>query len=192
VLADIDGARTRVWLETYIFKPDAVGLQLIEALVAAARRGCDVVLLVDRFGAHALRDKHVQPLREAGGHAIWFNPLLALKPNSAKVSLFGAHRDHRKILVVDDAVAYTGGRNVGLEWVGAGPDSFYDVMVRIEGPAARDFASVFLETLHDTCDLDRSLFTAAPAAGDVPVRVLQLDLRERVGQLDHALQCRPR
>ncbi len=187
VLADIEGARERVWLETYIFKPDEVGLQLIQALVDAARRGCDVILLVDRFGAHALRDRHVQPLREAGGHAIWFNPLLALKPHSAKVTLFGAHRDHRKILVVDDHVAYTGGRNVGLEWVGGGPDSFYDVMVRIQGPAAPDFAGIFLETLDDTCDLERSLFAPAPASGDVPVRVLQLDLREREGQLDHAL-----
>jgi len=176
-----------VWLETYIFVPDEIGLEILQALVDAATRGCDVVLLVDRFGAHKLRDKHVKPLRTAGGVAIWFNPLLALKPNSAKVSVFGAHRDHRKILVVDDDIAYTGGRNVGLEYVGAGPDSFYDVMVRVEGPAARDFAAVFLETLTDTCDVDRQLFDAGAPAGEVSVRVLQLDLRERVGELDHAL-----
>jgi cardiolipin synthase len=187
VLADIEQARTRVWLETYIFVPDEVGQRVLDALVAAAERGCDVILLVDRFGAHSLRDKHVEPLRKAGGHAIWFNPLLALKPHSAKVSLFGAHRDHRKILVVDDRISYTGGRNVALEYVGAGPDSFYDVMVRIEGPATRDFASIFLETLFDTCDIKRDIFPAAPGEGDVDIRVLQLDLREHVGQLDHAI-----
>jgi cardiolipin synthase len=76
---------------------------------------------------------------------------------------------------------------VGLEYVGQGPDKFYDVMVRIQGPAAHDFARVFLETLDDTYDLARSLFPPAPPVGDVPVRVLQLDLRERVGQLDHSL-----
>ena len=57
----------------------------------------------------------------------------------------------------------------------------------IQGPAARDFAAVFLETLRDTCKVDRPLFAAAEPAGDVPVRVLQLDLRERVGELDFAL-----
>ena len=121
LLADIDAARTRVWLETYIFVPDAAGQQVLDALVRAARRGCDVILMVDRFGAHKLRDRHVQPLRDAGGHAFWFNPLFGLGREAKKVTPFGFHRDHRKILVVDDAVAYTGGRNVSMEWVGSGP-----------------------------------------------------------------------
>jgi cardiolipin synthase len=187
VVKDIDGAKTRVWLETYIFVPDAAGCRVLDALVRAARRGCDVILMVDRFGAYKLRDRHVRPLREAGGQAFWFNPLLALNRNSVKVTALGAHRDHRKILVVDDAVAYTGGRNVSMEWVGTGPGKFFDVMVRIEGPAARDFAVVFLDTLEDTTTLRRELWEPPPGTGDAPVEVLQLDLREKVGQLDQCI-----
>lgn len=187
LLADINGAQRRVWAELYIFIPDAAGLKVLEALERAARRGCDVVLLIDRFGAKALKDRHVEGLRRAGGVAYWFNPLFAFKPNSAKVTPFGMHRDHRKIVVVDEAVALAGGRNVGADWGGPGHAAFFDISVRIEGPAARDFAEVFLETLNDTTDVERELFEAAPGEGDARVRVLQLDLREKEGALDHAI-----
>jgi len=210
LLADIERATVRVWLECYIFVPDGAGRKFLVALRDAAARGCDVILLVDRFGSHALRERDVEPLCNAGGHAYWFNPFFGLRENAKKVTPFGIHRDHRKIMVIDDDVAYFGGRNVSMAWAGGGSgggglvgsgggsgivgssgakegEEFYDVMVRAEGPAARDFAAVFLETLDDTTDLRRDLFPAARGSGDARVEVLQLDLREKEGELDHAI-----
>ncbi len=187
LLDAIDGARERVWIETYIFQPDAAGQQVLRALEGAARRGCDVVLMIDRFGSKALKDRHVEGLRAAGGWAFWYNPLLALKPYSNKVTPLGVHRDHRKIFLVDRGPVFCGGRNVSMKFGGPGPEAFFDMMMRVDGPAVRDLAAVFLETLDDTTDLDRTLFDPPPPAGDLTLRVLQLDLRERVGELDHAL-----
>src|SRR5690554_5803784 len=188
IMADIDRARHRVWVEVYIFEPDHTGLETLDALTRAARRGCDVILLIDRFGAKRLRDRHVKALRAAGGAAFWFNPLLSLKPNSKKVTPFGVHRDHRKIVVVDDGIGYTGGQNVSLKWSGPGPNEFFDTMLRVEGPAVRGLGAVFLETLGDTATLWRELPHPAPAFEDgVRVAVHTLDLREEAGDLDHAL-----
>jgi cardiolipin synthase A/B len=189
LLAAIGEATERVWIETYIFIPDQSGRRVLRALEDAARRGCDVLLLVDRFGAHALRDCDVAPLRAAGGYAAWFNPLLALRPHGRKVTPFGVQRDHRKIGVIDDDTAFIGGRNVSMEYDGLGdPDEeFHDVMVRIEGPAVRDLAAVFLQTLSVATPLRRALFPPAAPRGTAAVRALQLDLYEREGELDHAL-----
>lgn len=188
IMAAIEAARHRVWVEVYIFEPDLTGMEVLGALERAARRGCDVILLIDRFGAKHLRDRHVEGLREAGGFAFWFNPLLALKPHSKKVTLFGVHRDHRKIVVVDDGIGYTGGQNVSLQWSGPGPVEFIDTMLRLEGPAVRGLAAVFLETLGDTAALWRELPDPAPALeGGVRTAVHSLDLREKEGDLDRAL-----
>jgi cardiolipin synthase A/B len=183
----IAGAKTRVWLEAYIFEPDEAGKRMLKELTDAASRGVDVILLVDRFGSYKLRDRHVRPLRAAGGVAAWFNPLFGVSSHGRKVSALGVHRDHRKILIVDDGPAFTGGRNVSMDYGGTGDDVFYDVMVAIEGPAVRELGLIFLETLDDTSDHTRELFAAPPPAGDTEVRALQLDLRERVGELDHAV-----
>ena len=65
----IEGSRTFVHFEVYIFRPDATGLRLLELLTAAARRGVEVRLLYDSFGSFSLKSRHLAPLREAGGKA---------------------------------------------------------------------------------------------------------------------------
>ncbi len=186
-LAAIDDARERVWLETFIFEPDAAGMRVLLHLTRAARRGLDVILIVDRMGSRQLRDKHLREFREAGGHAVWFNTLLGVRKTGRKVTPLGMHRDHRKIFLVDDHTAFVGGRNVSMDYGGRGDDVFYDVMIEIRGPAVREVADVFLETLGDAAHLRRELFPPAEKLGEVDVRVLQLDLREEVSDLDRAL-----
>ena len=78
MLEAIDGARSRVWLESYIFEPDGLGRRVLDALVAAARRGADVVLLYDVFGSPNLTEDVLRPLCAAGGRAVGFNPMWKL------------------------------------------------------------------------------------------------------------------
>lgn len=141
----MQSARARIWLETYIFEPDTVGNGVRDALVAAAERGCSVILLFDRFGSPKIDERYLRPIIDAGGSAAVFNPVLPWRRLGRRLSTF-LHRDHRKILIADE-VGFCGGANVSLDYGGPGPELFFDMTLRIEGPVVQDLASLFLETL---------------------------------------------
>ena len=168
----IDAARHHVHAEFYLIRNDATGEWFKERLVAAARRGVEVRLLCDAFGCFALHASYVRELRKAGVRVATFLPMrsLLLQP----VNL----RNHRKIIVVDGEVAFTGGLNIGDEYRGqmAGVGAWRDVHVRIEGPAARDLQRIFIqdwtfaskETL-----VPSSYFPASPPArGDAMIAIV--------------------
>jgi len=147
MLEAIDGARRRIHLETYILRGDATGRRFLDALTDRARAGVEVRLLFDAFGSLLLDASLLTPLRKAGGDAVAFNPLGRVLPSWAPLQ-----RDHRKILVVDGEVAFTGGLNIGDEYA-LGPLSargervpWRDAQVRIVGPAALLLDAVFLES----------------------------------------------
>jgi cardiolipin synthase len=138
----IDGARHHVHAQYYLIRDDDSGRGFRDRLVAAARRGVSVRLLVDGFGCFALGRSFYAPLRKAGVRVGVFLPMrsVLLQP----VNL----RNHRKIVVVDGETAFTGGFNVGDEYRGgtmAGMGTWRDVHLRIEGPAAADLQRVFFQ-----------------------------------------------
>jgi cardiolipin synthase len=146
MLAAIEGARRRVHLETYILRADATGRRFLDALARRARTGVEVRVLYDGFGSLGLDESALERLRGAGGDVVVFNPIARFWPRFAP-----RRRDHRKILVVDGAVAFTGGLNIGDEYAdglagGARGDVWRDAHVRIEGPCVRDLEAVFLES----------------------------------------------
>jgi cardiolipin synthase len=103
-----------------------------------------VRLLYDAVGSLSLDPRSLDGLRAAGGSVVAFNPLGRLYPR-----WLPRRRDHRKVLVVDGLVAFTGGLNIGDEYnIGPqGPgDPWRDTQVQIEGPAVQDFEAVFLES----------------------------------------------
>ncbi|HKI69401.1 MAG TPA: phospholipase D-like domain-containing protein, partial [Verrucomicrobiae bacterium] len=125
MLAAIDAARNSVCLETYIFTASPVGERCRDALVRAKMRGARVRVLFDAVGGMYLPWSFWQPLLSAGGEVRQFNPL-ALKR-------FGI-RDHRKLLVCDDSIAFVGGFNIASEFEGDGVTSGWcDVGLRLEG-----------------------------------------------------------
>jgi cardiolipin synthase A/B len=132
MLEAIREAVSFVRLETYIFKDDAVGRRALDELVAACQRGVRVKVLVDAFGSVELRDSFWNPLRAAGGEVRWFNPI-GLKRFS--------FRDHRKIFVCDEAVAFIGGFNIGLDYASDGVTSGWrDLGMKITGEGAKELA----------------------------------------------------
>ena len=141
MLALIHGARSSVALESYIFRSDEVGDRFADALLSAAARGCQTRLLTDGIGARGTSRRWFARLRKAGVEVLVFNPpgfhaWLGLLP-----------RDHRKLLVVDDAVGVTGGVGIGKEWLqGVAKKKrarWRDSAIRIEGPAALDMHQAF-------------------------------------------------
>jgi cardiolipin synthase len=142
--AAIEGATQRVHLETYILRADVVGRRFLAALTRKARSGVAVRVIYDALGSLRLDAAELQALRDAGGQVLAFNPLRRLYPR-----WLPRRRDHRKILVVDGRVAFTGGLNIGDEYnVGATADGvvWRDTHLQIEGPAVQDLEAVFLES----------------------------------------------
>ncbi len=162
MLAAIAAATDRIHLETYILRHDATGRAFLTALVERAWRGVAVRLLYDALGSRTLAVEALEPLRAAGGQVVAFNPLHRFYPR-----WLPRRRDHRKLLIVDGRVAFTGGLNIGDEY-NVGPHqpgaTWRDTHLRIEGPAARDLEAVFLESWFraDGSDLPWGAVLAAP------------------------------
>jgi cardiolipin synthase A/B len=145
MLAAIHTAKHHVHMEFFIFRPDSSGRRFIEAMAAAAQRGVEVRFVYDSVGSHTLSSEMRNTLRVAGGKVAGFlpllNPLYRLRVNL---------RNHRKILVVDGKAAFTGGLNIGDEYLGLHPQFGYwrDTHFRIEGPGVESLQRVFLEDWH--------------------------------------------
>lgn len=141
VIAALAKARDEILLETYILRDDRVGANVLDALVAAAARGVRVSVLADAVGSANTKDAFWHTLEQGGVtvrhfHRVWRRPLEALR------------RDHRKIIVIDRHIAFTGGMNIGEEYgssVRTEQHAFRDTLIRAEGTVAGELAAVFAE-----------------------------------------------
>ncbi len=138
--------RQHVHLEYYIFEPDTVGTRIRDLLVAKAREGVQVRLLVDAIGSSSLGWRFVRPLAEAGVEFAIFNPLSLAR---FRPDLFN-FRTHRKIVVCDGRIGFIGGVNIWDVHSAAISDraAWRDTHVRIEGPPVSDLQMAFFEDWH--------------------------------------------
>lgn len=126
MLEAIAAAHQSIRLETYIYSDGHLGRQFVDALLAAVRRGVRVQVLVDGFGSWTLPENYFDALSAAGADVRRFNRLTLWR---------FAVRDHRKLLVCDDQVAFVGGFNIADEYDGDGiSNGWCDVGARIEDP----------------------------------------------------------
>jgi cardiolipin synthase A/B len=173
MLAAIRAAKHHVHLEFFIFQYDTLGRQFLDLLAEKAKQGIEVRLLYDAMGSRKLGWWKLRKLRGAGGRYSAFLPLSLLR-RRIQVNL----RNHRKILVVDGKVAFTGGLNIGDEYLGKSPrlGHWRDTSMRIEGPAVESLQRTFVEDWDFACgeSLDGdAYFQATAKAGDDEVQVIQ-------------------
>jgi cardiolipin synthase len=138
----IDAAKDHVHAQFYLIRNDATGAWFRDRLAAAAARGVKVRLLMDGYGCFTLPSSWARPLLKAGAQVARFSPLRSLIVQPINL------RNHRKIIVVDGTVAFTGGFNIGDEYKGGnmpGVGAWRDVHLRIEGPAAEELQRVFFQ-----------------------------------------------
>jgi cardiolipin synthase len=150
---------------------------LLDLLAAKARAGVEVRMLYDALGSLRLPTRLLRPLHQAGGATQPFLPLSLLR-RRFQVNL----RNHRKILVVDGAIAFTGGLNVGDEYLGRDRSIGFwrDTHIRLRGPAVCDLQRVFCEDwdfaadehLSDQDGADGRYFRAKSAGGPYAVQVI--------------------
>lgn len=139
MLSAIREARDSVNFETYIFEPDEVGLQFMEAFKERARAGVEVRFLIDGFGALKLRKRYRDDLEKAGVKVVRFRPL-ALR-NLVRMY----RREHRRATVIDGRIGFTGGAAISKKWKGnvTNRHEWRDSMTRVTGPMVAGIQSAF-------------------------------------------------
>lgn len=182
MMTAIGAAKNHINLETYIFDQDDLGMQFADLLIAKQRAGVQVSIIYDSVGTLGTPPEFFEKMRAAGIGLTEFNPVNPLK----RVGRWRLNnRDHRKILVVDGRVAFSGGINIADDY---STNSLFrstkksrsdlgwrDTHVQIEGPAVAALQWLFLDawTSQNTADLpDRDFFPPLSEAGDKIVRVV--------------------
>jgi len=183
IFADIKRARESIHLETFILEDDKIGRQLAEQLILAKQRGLSIRILIDAVGSFNLPADFVGRLT---GHGIELRKFHPVDPaEDPRIWRFN-NRDHRKILVIDGRVAYTGGINIsGVYSKGSltvprkktrGNIAWRDTHVRVTGPVVHQFQKNFLEMWNkDLTEAERvkdaGYFPVIAAQGDMVVGV---------------------
>jgi cardiolipin synthase len=141
MLDAINGAARRISFETYIFEDGDIGRQFTSALANAARRGVQVNIVLDALGALPMGAENRATLAEAGCRVATFNSSRWYELEEVN------YRTHRKILVVDGEVGFTGGLSIADRWLGnaQSPERWRDTHVMVRGPIVRSLESAFFE-----------------------------------------------
>jgi cardiolipin synthase A/B len=139
----IQSARHHIHIEYYIWENDQIGRRIRDELVARAKAGVEVRVIVDSTGSYGVRRKFFKPLIEAGGEVAFFNPVSLLNIRRRRADF----RSHRKLVVCDGRIGFTGGMNVadGHTTEFTGGKAWRDTHVRIVGSAVRALQRVFAE-----------------------------------------------
>ncbi len=181
----IENAATEILLESYIFRDDSTGREILDLLRMASARGVAIRVLADAFGSLGTRSGFWSEMRASGCEVRLFHPAFPR---------FWNHffRDHRKILVVDRRVGFTGGMNIAEEYGSprARPRGrpWRDTHARVEGPAAWELALVFSEAWHRAggTPLEIGPLEVEDAEATSGERVLVLDSRPLRGHQESA------
>jgi cardiolipin synthase len=181
MFAAIEAARHHVNLETYILAADPVGERLAELLLGRRAAGVRVNLIYDSVGSLGIPPAYLDRLRQAGVRLCEYNPVNPLK---AKRGWRVNNRDHRKILVVDGQVGFTGGINISSVYASGSfskrrrkapvEEGWRDTHVEVRGPVVLDLQRLFVDTWRAQCGelAVEGYFRDPQAAGRKAVRVL--------------------
>ena len=181
MLEAVETARDELLLESYIFKDDPTGRRFQAALIAAARRGVVVRVLADGVGSLETRRSFWKEMQDGGVEARVFRPF------GVPLHLF-FRRDHRKILVADRRVGFTGGMNIGDEYGSSllpRERLWRDTHARVEGPPVSELAIVFEEGWMEAGGAPLAIPPLTPGPNRDP-RVMVLDSRPGRGQKELA------
>ncbi len=142
MLQAITEARQQILLDIYLFESGAVASRFIDAFVAAAERGVKLYILLDDFGARGLHTRDRQRLQHHGIHLAFYNPL---HYGTLRRNLF---RDHRKMLLVDQQLVFTGGAGITDHFDTQLPSrrGWHEVMLLVRGPVVGDWQQLFSQS----------------------------------------------
>lgn len=174
LLLDLAQAKSHIHMQYYIFRHDDLGQQILRVLEKKASEGVEVRFLYDAIGSNRLFKRHLRPLKEAGGlFEVFFPSILPL------INPRLNFRNHRKIVVIDGAVGYVGGFNVGDEYLGIDEKYGYwrDTHTRIEGSAVQALQTRFfvdwnMATKDERVTYDEKYYPALVRQGHTAVQIV--------------------
>lgn len=176
MLEAIERAAETIEFLTFVYWSGAIARRFAHALAGAAGRGVCVRVLLDAVGAAKMDPELVRLMRDAGAEVVWFRPLRRFR--------FWANneRTHRKLLICDGRVAFTGGVGIAAEWEGdaRNPEEWRDTHFRVEGPAVAALRSGFIGNWAET--RTRTRFARTPRAAAEPGSVHALVVRSVASQ----------
>lgn len=146
MLEAIGGAERSITMEAYIYWEGEIGKRFAELLADKARSGVTVKILLDAVGSSAIGSQILELLERAGCDVRWYHPLHWYSINRVN------NRTHRKSLIIDGRIGFTGGAGIADQWLGQAqdPEHWRDINIRLEGPAVMalqaGFAQNWLET----------------------------------------------
>lgn len=175
MLEAVRSAKKNIHCETFIYWSGDIGSQFTEALCERSRAGVHVKLLIDAIGSLKIDKRFQKQLKDCGVKVVEYHPVSWYNLDSdSKIN----NRTHRKLLIVDGTVGFTGGVGIADEWGGHAQDKDHwrDMHYRVEGPAVAQLQSAFLdnwmkttgEVLHDEPD-----FPALKEVGDQDAQVFK-------------------
>lgn len=150
----IDAATDHIHVEFYIIQPDEAGKRLRDRLARRAAEGIKVRVLVDGVGSYSLPNDFWDTLTDLGGEAHVFNPVSIFRGRFRRRRDRVDFRNHRKIIICDGQVGFTGGINVGREYLGLDPEMgrWRDTHIQINGPAVLSLQTAFAEDWFAACN----------------------------------------
>lgn len=178
MLSAVREARQTISFETYIYWRGAIAEEFADALSIKAREGLSVKVLLDWVGSLPMDESLIERMRQAGVEVVRFRPVTWYTLDRVN------NRTHRKLLIVDGRVGFTGGVGIADEWNGDArtPNEWRDNHYRVEGPAAAEFQSAFAEHwIEATGELllgDR-FFPEIASAGDHATQVVVSSTHQR-------------
>ena len=146
MLEAIGQARSAITFEAYIYWAGEVGRKFAEAMAAKARSGVAVKILLDAVGSPDIGDEILETLRGSGCQVRWYHPLRWYSINRVN------NRTHRKSLVIDGRIGFTGGAGIADQWLGHAqdPEHWRDIQIRVEGPAVVPLQTGFTQNWLET------------------------------------------
>jgi cardiolipin synthase len=187
MLGAIRSARRTITFETFIYWSGGIGREFADALAERARAGVKVHVVLDWLGSKKMDERYVREMEAAGVEVMRYHPLKWF--NAWRVN----HRTHRKLLVVDGAVGFTGGVGIADEWTGDAqdPGHWRDSHFMLEGPAVAQMQAAFMDNWMKTHDrvlhgpeyfpplqpagsCKAQVFRSSPAEGSESVRLMYL------------------
>jgi cardiolipin synthase len=187
MLEAIRGARRSITFETYIYWSGTIAEEFSAALSERARAGVPVHVLLDWLGSSKMDQQLIDQMKEAGVKVDQYHPLRWYSLDRVN------NRTHRKLLVIDGRIGFTGGVGIADEWRGSGdkPDEWRDSHYRVEGPAVADMQSAFMDnwlktrsrvlydqvyfpSLEPVGTVNAQMFKSSPREGSESVRLLYL------------------
>ncbi|MEJ5361794.1 MAG: cardiolipin synthase [Spirochaetota bacterium] len=176
----VDSARFTINLETYIFNSDDIGWKLAKKLAAKAKKGIEVNVIYDAIGCINTSSLLFEYMHKMGIELIEYHPIVPWR------KYFNLYiRDHRKLMVIDGRIAFTGGMNIGNEYAGKKyrGQNWRDTHIKIEGPVVKDIEYFFLENWHRQggalVDISK-YFPVIKPVGDTIVMALSSHSRRRI------------